>query len=269
MFKKDYWSGISIPWWQVLLLMLAVVAVLAGVIVLVSYIAKRKGKTFERRTKDLTYGAICVAASFALSYVKFFSLPYGGSITAASVLPMLIYCYYFGFRRGLTVSAVYMLLQLIQEPYIVSPWSALLDYVVPYLSLSLVGIFGFRRQKYNAVMTAGKPPIAAHARFFIGAAVYFVIRLFSHVLAGVLYWSDGIDFMGWSGNLSGAAAWGYSITYNSLFLVPDTIIALIAAVCLLASKMFNRFMAASTNALQNADAAHKDDEGTATGTDEG
>ncbi len=268
MFTKDYWEGILIPWWQVLLLVLAVITVSAVTVIAITAVRKKRGETETRSTKDLTYGAICIAASFALSYVKIFSLPYGGSITAASTLPMLIYCYYFGFRKGLAVSTVYMLLQLIQGPYIVSPWSALLDYIVPYISLSSIGIFRFRRTRYDKAVSAGKPPLTCHSGFFIGTCVYMAIRLFSHVLAGVLFWADGIDFMGWSGDLSGAAAWGYSTTYNALFLVPDTAIAMAAAVFLLMSKAFNRFMASSSNALQYTDAGTKNDKGTAAGADE-
>ena len=268
MFDKDYWDGVSIPWWQVMLLIVATLAVIAGIIAVVSLIERRRGNKFELKTRDLTYGAICIAASFALSYVKFFSLPYGGSITAASTLPMLIYCYYFGFRKGLTVSTVFMLLQLIQGPYIVSPWSALLDYFFPYLALSLVGIFSFKRAKYAEAVAAGKNPLAPHAGFFIGTAVYLIVRLFSHTLAGVLFWANGIDFMGWVGDLTGATAWAYSTTYNALFLVPDTAIALAAGIFLLASKAFNRFMASSANALQNSDSRAKNDKRTAACTDE-
>ena len=260
LFDKDYWDGVLIPGWQVLVLVIAALAVLAAVIAVMTVIERKKGISFALQTRDLTYGAICIAASFALSYVKFFSLPYGGSITAASVLPMLIYCYYFGFRKALTVSTVFMLLQLIQGPYIVSPWSALLDYFLPYLSLSLVGLFRFDKAKYEKTVAAGKNPLAAHAGFFIGTGVYMVFRLFSHVLAGVLFWAEGIDFMGWVGDLTGAAAWGYSFTYNALFLVPDTVIALVAGTFLLASKAFNRFMASSRNTLQNTDTRAKDDQ---------
>ena len=74
--------------------------------------------------------------------------------------------------------------------------------------------------------------------------------------------------MGWVGDLTGATAWAYSTTYNALFLVPDTAIALAAGIFLLASKAFNRFMASSANALQNSDSRAKNDKRTAAGTDE-
>lgn len=252
MFGKDYWDGVTIPGWQVAVLLLVTFAVIAAVIVIICIVRKKQGERYSLETKDITYGAICIAASFALSYVKFFSLPAGGSITAASVLPMLIYCYYFGFRKSLVTASVYMVLQFIQGPYIVSPFSALFDYVFPYLALSLVGLFRFDRKKYESAIAAGKKPITLHSGFFIGTAVYFVVRYFSHILAGVLYWADisymENGFLMWSGNLSGtAAAWGYSATYNLLFLLPDTLIAVAAGVALLASKNFNNFMAKSVS----------------------
>ncbi len=269
MFDKDYWSGILVSWWQILVLVICILVVLGATIAIITIIARKRGDNFTVKTRDLTYGAICVAASFALSYIKFFKMPYGGSITAASTLPMLIYCYYFGFRKGLLVSSVFMLLQLIQEPYIISPWSALLDYFLPYLALSLVGLFRFKRSRYDKAVKAGKNPLCAHTAFFAGTAVYMVVRLFSHVLAGVLFWANGIDFMGWTGDLTGAAAWGYSLTYNALFIVPDTAIALVAGILLLASKAFNRFMASSADTLQNTHPAAENNEGTASGTDKG
>ncbi|MCI9518759.1 MAG: hypothetical protein HFK08_05805 [Clostridia bacterium] len=260
MFNKEYWEGILIPWWQILLLIVLSVTLIITIIAVISAVLKRRGEKSRVSTKDITYGAICVAASFALSYIRIFKLPYGGSITLASVLPMLIYCYYFGFRKSLVVSAVFMLLQLIQEPYIVSPWSALLDYFVPYLSLSLAGLFCFKRKKYDEKITAGKPPITCHLGFFIGTVIYFAVRYFSHTLAGVLFWAQDIDFLIWSGNLAGAAAWGYSATYNIIFLLPDTLIAVAAGAAILSSKTFNAFMASSCHALKNADAAHKDNQ---------
>lgn len=260
MFDKEYWDGVQIAWWQVLLTVLIVLAVIAAVIALITFLGKRKGAEFTKSTKDITYGAICIAASYALSFISIYSLPAGGTITPAAVLPMLIYCYYFGFRKSLIVSCVYMLLQLLQKPYIISPWSALLDYFLPYLALSLGGLFKFNRKRYETVTANGKAAIRSHAGFFVGAALYFIVRLFSHVLAGVLFWATDTNFLFWAGELTGAAAWAYSITYNLCYLVPDTIIALAAGTVLLSSKAFNTFMASSCYALQNPRACHENNE---------
>ena len=65
-------------------------------------------------TKRLVYGALCIALSFALSYVKLFSMPMGGSITLCSMLPLMLYAYRFGTPAGLLAGLAYGLLQLIQ-----------------------------------------------------------------------------------------------------------------------------------------------------------
>lgn len=242
-------SGVMTKSWKILLVIAFFVVLFIAITLIVDRINQKKGIDNSFSTRDLTYGAICIAIAYALSFIPVFSMPYGGSITIASTAPILLYGYYFGFRKGSIVSFVYMLLQLIQKPYIISPWSALLDYLLPYAALCTTGLFAFNRKKYDNVIQDGKCALKAHGNFLIGVALYFVIRYFSHTLAGVLFWSSGIDFMSWNGDLSGMAAWSYSLVYNGLFFVPDTLVAIIASLCLLASKSFNTFMASKRNTL--------------------
>ncbi len=239
--------------WQILLLFAIVIAILAIAFVITAIVEKRRGIVRVTGTRELTYGAICLAASFALSYVTLFRLPNGGSITLASILPIALYCYYFGFRKSIILCFAYMLLQFFQGPYVVSAWSALFDYLLPYLALCLIGIFSYNPQSYETTLKNNKPVFSAHLKILIGFALYFLVRYISHVLAGVLFWSSGIDFMIWQGDLSGWVAIGYSMAYNALFLVPDTLIAMIVAVAVLANKAFNGFMAKSFHAKNNAD----------------
>ena len=72
--------------------------------------------TTQNKTKSLVYGALCIALSFALSYVKLFSMPMGGSVTLCSMLPLMFYSYRFGLSKGLLAGLAYGLLQLIQKP---------------------------------------------------------------------------------------------------------------------------------------------------------
>lgn len=256
MFGKNHWKGVDIAPWQLVLLLVVFLAVAAAVYCTVTFVGKKRGKTFARSTRDLTYGAVCLAASYALSFISIYSLPNGGTITPASALPLLVYCYYFGFRKSLVVAVAYSLLQLVQKPYIVSPFSAVFDYLLPFSAFSLAGIFSFRPKTYAAVLEKKKPVIAAHGRFFVGVGLYFAVRYFSHVLAGVLFWSNLYDtFLIWSGALTGAVAWGYSFTYNALYLVPDTLLAVAAGVAVLCSKTFNRFMASSVASQKSVAAA--------------
>lgn len=239
------------------------VVLIAGTLI-AYFVLRSKGKRDIIRTKDLTYGAICLAASYALSFLGI-GLPNGGTITFASVLPVMIYCYYFGFLKGLVVTVAYTILQFFQGPSIVHPLSPLLDYIIPYMSIIFLGIFSYKQSRYNKAIAAQKHPLSAHVPFFIGIACYFLLRYISHAICGVVFWGDWIAWDGWWQN----HVWPYSFAYNAVFLVPDTVIALAAAIGLLSSKSFNHFMATSANALQNADSPAKNNERTTAGTNEG
>lgn len=248
-----------------LILCLCLFAVLIAATLIAYFVLRKKGKRDIIRTKDLTYGAICLATSYALSFLGI-GLPYGGTVTIASVLPVMLYCYYFGFLKGLVVTVAYTILQFFQSPYIVHPMSAVLDYVIPYLSLIFLGVFSYRQTRYNKVTAEGKHVLKAHIPFFIGVACYFCLRYFSHILSGVIFYGE---YIAWEGAFWQDHLWAYSFAYNGVFLIPDTLITVAAALGVLSSKAFNRFMATSANALQNPDTAAKNDEGTAAGTDEG
>lgn len=49
-----------------------------------------------RKTRMITESAIMIALSMVLSMVKIFELPQGGSITAASMVPLLIISFRYG-----------------------------------------------------------------------------------------------------------------------------------------------------------------------------
>jgi thiamine transporter ThiT len=114
-----------------------------------------------------------------------------------------------------------------------------LDYLLPYLALSLVGIFAVNPKTFTSEGSALKK----HGKFFIGLACYFVVRLFSHTLAGMLFWSQGVDFWIFSGDLVGWTSFLYSLVYNLSYLLPDTLVAGVVALFLFSSKSVNREIA--------------------------
>ncbi|HAZ36269.1 MAG TPA: energy-coupled thiamine transporter ThiT, partial [Clostridiaceae bacterium] len=66
------------------------ILVIIGAAFLISLTLK-KDKQKQNTTKKLTYGSICIALSFVLSYIRFFKMPQGGSITAGSMLPVMLF----------------------------------------------------------------------------------------------------------------------------------------------------------------------------------
>lgn len=217
-------DGVLIHWWQFWLILAIVGVVCVALIVGIGKYQSQSSAgnctmpyysklTFS--TRDIVFGAIALAMSIVLNYLPLFTMPYGGSITFASALPMLIYGFFFGFRKSLVVCFAYMLLSMMR-PYIVTPWSALLDYVIPSFAFCATGMI-YRRHSNKKTFWL----------FAIGVLIYLAIRMFTHTLAGVLFWNQGIDFGAWQGDLSGWSAWSYSFVYNAIYLIPDTLIVLI------------------------------------------
>lgn len=233
----------------VVLVVLLAVIVLAAV--LVNVIPKITHKwEIAYTTRDITYGATCLAIAYALSWATLFEMPAGGSITPGALVPIFLYCYYFGFRKGMIVTAAYTLLQLLQNPYIVSPWSAFFDYIFPYFSLCVVGLFAYKPQKYAAFLKKNKDDastgaasavkrwaftIVGHWGIFAGAVVHMFLRYFSQSISSVLFFSYGAP---------PAEAFVTGLVYNSYGLV-DSAIAVAATLLLLSSRTFNSFMTAA------------------------
>lgn len=231
-----------------LLTLISIAVVLVGVSV-VFCLAKRQKDSSKATTKELTFGAACIAAAFALSFFGY-GLPQGGTITPASVLPIMLYCHYFGIRKGSVVCIAFTLLQFMQNPYIMTPFQVILDYFVPYLALIFTGCFTFDRKKYACLMKENKPLIGSHVGLFIGGALYAVVRYASHVLSGAIFFGE-YAWAGWG-------KWPYSLVYNS-FSLADAAIALAVGFALLSNKAFNAFMAKTFNGQQNTDRTEKND----------
>ncbi len=193
-------------------------AALTGLIVLFAFLFGRKDKKgFD--SKSLTYAGVCIAMSFALSYVRFFKLPQGGSVTLASLLPLMIYSYMFGTRKGVFAGLIYGVLQAVQDPYIIHPAQFLLDYPIAFAAIGISGMFA----------TARKLDKLPQVQFALGAIVGSVFRYLSHLFSGVFAFADlGAD---------PAGAWIYSLSYNS-FVFVDIAIAIAAGIILFSSKAF-------------------------------
>ena len=125
--------------------------------------------------KMLAYAALCIAVSFVLSYVRLFRMPQGGSITPASMLPVMMFAYAFGFGPGLVCSLAYGILQMFQDMYIVGWMQATLDYILAFGSLAVVALF----YKWNSPFN-----------FSVGVCVAGLLRIICHVLSGVVYFAD-------------------------------------------------------------------------------
>lgn len=172
----------------------------------------------KNRSVMLTESAIMVAFSTVLSMVKVVDLPYGGSVTAASMLPVILIAYRYGTAWGLFTGFTASLLQLLLGMNSLS-WATsfgaavaiiLLDYVVAFTAMGLGGVFRRLFARQEAALAAG-------------SLLVCVLRYVCHVISGCTVW------IGLS--IPDADSLIYSLGYNAVYMVPETIITIAAAVC--------------------------------------
>lgn len=197
-------------------------AVLVLAIITLSFVfGKDKGSASN--TKKIAYAGVCVALSFALSYIKLFSMPMGGSVTVASLLPLMLYSYIFGARRGVFAGVLYGVLQCLQSPQFYQPMQILLDYPIAFGAIGLAGIGKkFKFLKGNMFL-----------ELIIGMIIAVTFRYVAHVISGYYV------FYSWS-TMDNALV--YSLTYNTFTLV-DLAIDIAVGVCLLLSANMRKTIA--------------------------
>ena len=232
---SQYYGDIADYYPNANLVGMIVSAVVFMVMMVVMWFVGDKRKMSD--TRSIVYGAISIALSFALSYAKLFKLPQGGSVTFASLLPLMIYCCMFGTRRGLIVCAIYGVLQALQDPFIIHPMQFLLDYP---LAFGLIGVSGIFMEKG---VFKDKKVVA----FLLGGVLAVVLRYACHVCSGVFAFADYADLDKYD------TAIAYSMAYNSFAFV-DMIIALVAGSTLFASKSFTALMQKSSDLNKAAEA---------------
>ena len=164
------------------------------------------GMSISRKTwtaKALAYAALSIALAFVLSYVKIWRMPNSGSVTLASMLPLMLFAASYGAGPGLLAGAAYGLLQYLQGGYFVHPIQFLLDYPLAFALIGLAGLYKFMPQAWSKW--------SLYAAMVLGA----LGRCLSATLAGIFYWET--------------APWA-SLVYNGAYLIPDTLICIALAV---------------------------------------
>lgn len=204
----------------------------------------------QQTTRRLVTSAMLIAVASVLAlvseFIPFLQLRFGGTLTLASMLPIILISYMYGLKWGLGSAAVYAVIQIFMGFKTVAAlftpdsdsymalWMAicvvLLDYFLAYTSLGLGGIFA--RKKGGCL------------RLVLGGVVAQVICYAFHVLSGFLFygaWADwfftesaakDLAISGWiMEHLSGRGlALLYSLIYNALYMLPEIVLTAAVAV---------------------------------------
>ena len=169
----------------------------------------------QKSVVRLTESALMLAFATVLSLVKLIDLPYGGSVTAASMLPVVLIAYRYGTAWGLFTGLVHGILELfmgIKNVMGVDIWSViailLLDYLVAFAVMGLGGVFRKCCHRQSDGLAAG-------------ALLGCVLRYTCHVASGCTVWA--------SYNYTSLPTVAYSLVYNATYMLPETIITVLAA----------------------------------------
>ena len=201
--------------------------IVAAAIVVIAFLADKNKQPFD--SKAIAFAAICVALSFALSYVRILKMPMGGSITLASTLPIMLFSFIYGSRKGILAGLIYGALQAIQDPWILHPAQFLLDYGVAFAGIGLAGcIKDFGLFKNNV-----------RAQFSLGAVIAGAFRFVSHFFSGAFaFGSYGASYAEEYGISALSNPYVYSLVYQTMYVIPDLLIVIIVGVILFSSKNF-------------------------------
>lgn len=177
--------------------------------------------------RTLVECSLMIAFATVLSLIKLAEMPYGGSITLASMLPMIIISYRHGLGWGAGAGAVYAAIQQLlglNDLSYVTGWQSvlaviMLDYILAFMTVALGGIFRRRLGKEGQARA-----LVQSRELALGALTVCLLRYILHTVAGATVWA-GLS-------IPTEAALLYSIGYNATYMIPETIVNVLVAMYL-------------------------------------
>lgn len=158
--------------------------------------------------KMLTEGGVLIALSVILSYIKVYTAPNGGSVTAGSMIPIMLFAIRWGIGPGIMVGATYGMLDFLLKPQFYHPIQFILDYPVAFGLLGLAGLGYIGRNKDSN----------GYFNLLIGILLAIGGRMMAHVISGAVFFAE------YAGDKN---EWLYSIGYNATYLIPEFIISVV------------------------------------------
>lgn len=163
-------------------------------------------------------GGMAIALATILSFLILVRMPQGGTLTAASMLPVIFCALAFGPLWGIGIGAVHGLLQFAIAPYIAHWASVILDYPLAFAMLGLAGFFAApaaRRQEKRNVLY--RITLISPARMLLAVWIAMGGRMLSHLISGVVFFrSYAVE--------AGQNPWIYSVLYNGAYMLPEAIL---------------------------------------------
>lgn len=175
------------------------------------------------KTRIMVECAIMIAVATVLSLLKVYEAPLGGSVTLCSMVPLILVSYRHGVKWGIESALVYSVLQLLLGIGSVSyvptfggiVLCVLFDYIIAFTVIGFAGVYrNFIKNDYVGITA--------------GAATVCVLRFLCHFFSGAVVWYSITKEGQWNDLVNKFGMWTYSLIYNAQYMVPETIITVIA-----------------------------------------
>lgn len=204
--------------------------------------------------QTVAYGAIAIALGFVLSYIRVFRMPQGGSITPASMLPLMLFSAAFGAGPGVAAGLIYGVLQYLQGGDFLSVWQVIFDYLIAFAALGLAGLYRYTKQGWQVWLTIGLSAALLIAMIIGYPSIWGLYAALLAALAVLAFFvardperfsllpAMGIAVLGRAASaviaglmwvaaypVEGQAPFVYSVIYNGAYLVPELVICMAVA----------------------------------------
>lgn len=172
---------------------------LLGVLLLIYGVLKiRKIKI---TTRMITLIGISIAAATVLQFITIVKLPQGGSVTAGSMIPIILISLFYGPEVGFLTGFLFGIINFIVSPFAMHPVQVLFDYPLPFMAIGIVGYF--RSFNINGIL--------------IGVTFAMFARFACHFISGVVFFGSYAP--------EGTSVYLYSLLYNGSYMGLETIIS--------------------------------------------
>jgi thiamine transporter len=148
-------------------------------------------------TEVVTMVALAGVLEFVSGFIPFLTLPQGGRVTLAAMVPIFFIAVRRGPRIGILAGLAFGLVVLVEEPFVYHPIQFLLDYPLAFGALGLAGFF------------RKLPPI--------GVAIGIAGRFVCHFISGLVFFASYAP--------AGMNPALYSAIYNASYLIPELVIS--------------------------------------------
>ena len=214
------------------------IAIIAGIVLFLAaiYFAGKNSEKKKLTTRQLVFCAVAMALAFVTSYLKIFTLPWGGSVTLCSMLFIVLVANWYGVGTGITVGLAYGILQFIQEPYVLSFFQVCCDYILAFGAMGLSGLF--TKSRKHGLLKAYILAILARGAF--------------HALGGYLYWMDYMP-----DNFPKSLTALYPIIYNYSYILLEGVLTIVVISIPAVSRALGRMRIMATGGNRQSAATEK------------